>query len=82
MLNRMARTLRNAGGLVFHMLDQPLITGFLVAGSIIGPGGLNLVHELVQVETLADFGVFLLLFGLGLVCSISPDPHLVTNFGS
>uniref|UniRef100_A0A0D6R1S4 Cation/H+ exchanger transmembrane domain-containing protein n=1 Tax=Araucaria cunninghamii TaxID=56994 RepID=A0A0D6R1S4_ARACU len=54
------------GGIVFACLGQPVITGYLLAGSIIGPGGLSFVSELVQVETFAQFGVVFLLFALGL----------------
>jgi Kef-type K+ transport system membrane component KefB len=43
-----------------------VITGYLLAGSIIGPGGLNFISEMVQVETVAQFGVVFLLFALGL----------------
>ena len=34
-----------AGALVFTLLGQPLITGYLIAGSFVGPGGLGLVVE-------------------------------------
>jgi len=54
------------GGIVFACLGQPVITGYLLAGSIIGPGGLSFVSEMVQVETVAQFGVVFLLFALGL----------------
>ncbi|KAG0594458.1 hypothetical protein M758_UG079300 [Ceratodon purpureus] len=54
------------GGILFACLGQPVITGYLLAGSFIGPGGLDLVSELVQVETVAQFGVVFLLFALGL----------------
>eukprot|EP01018_Ginkgo_biloba_P016915 Gb_25292 [translate_table: standard] len=54
------------GGIAFACLGQPVITGYLLAGSIIGPGGLSFVSEMVQVETVAQFGVVFLLFALGL----------------
>ncbi|XP_010453236.1 PREDICTED: K(+) efflux antiporter 6-like isoform X2 [Camelina sativa] len=54
------------GGIAFACAGQPVITGYLLAGSIIGPGGLNLISEMVQVETVAQFGVVFLLFALGL----------------
>ncbi|XP_073395774.1 K(+) efflux antiporter 5 isoform X2 [Physcomitrium patens] len=59
------------GGILFACLGQPVITGYLLAGSAIGPGGLDLVSELVQVETVAQFGVVFLLFALGLEFSTS-----------
>jgi Kef-type K+ transport system membrane component KefB len=54
------------GGIIFARLGQPVITGYLLAGSAIGPGGLSFVSEMVQVETVAQFGVVFLLFALGL----------------
>ncbi|XP_038695931.1 K(+) efflux antiporter 4-like isoform X2 [Tripterygium wilfordii] len=54
------------GGIAFACAGQPVITGYLLAGSVIGPGGLSFVNELVQVETVAQFGVIFLLFALGL----------------
>ncbi|CAI9755708.1 unnamed protein product [Fraxinus pennsylvanica] len=54
------------GGIAFACAGQPVITGYLLAGSIVGPGGFNVVSEMVQVETVAQFGVIFLLFALGL----------------
>ncbi|MCO5563614.1 hypothetical protein L7F22_017261 [Adiantum nelumboides] len=59
------------GGIIFACMGQPVITGYLLAGSAIGPGGLSFVSELVQVETVAQFGVVFLLFALGLEFSTS-----------
>lgn len=36
------------GALAFTLMGQPLITGYLIAGSFVGPGGMGLVVELVQ----------------------------------
>ncbi|CAK9328241.1 unnamed protein product [Citrullus colocynthis] len=54
------------GGIAFACAGQPVFTGYLLAGSLIGPGGLSFVSEMVQVETVAQFGVIFLLFALGL----------------
>ncbi|XP_038986313.1 K(+) efflux antiporter 6-like isoform X6 [Phoenix dactylifera] len=54
------------GGIAFACAGQPVITGYLLAGSVIGPGGLSFISEMVQVETVAQFGVIFLLFALGL----------------
>ncbi|CAI9093663.1 OLC1v1029220C1 [Oldenlandia corymbosa var. corymbosa] len=54
------------GGIAFACAGQPVITGYLLAGSVVGPGGFNFVSEMVQVETVAQFGVIFLLFALGL----------------
>jgi Kef-type K+ transport system membrane component KefB len=64
------------GAAIFGALGQQLITGFLLSGSLIGPGGFGLVVELVQVETLAQFGVVFLLFSLGVEFSISKLKHV------
>ncbi|XP_026662916.2 K(+) efflux antiporter 4-like isoform X4 [Phoenix dactylifera] len=54
------------GGIAFARAGQPVITGYLLAGSVIGPGGFSFISEMVQVETVAQFGVIFLLFALGL----------------
>ncbi|KAH9611706.1 hypothetical protein KSS87_013004 [Heliosperma pusillum] len=59
------------GGIIFSCLGQPVIVGYLLAGSMIGPGGLKCISELVQVETVAQFGVVFLLFALGLEFSVA-----------
>ncbi|KAH0990148.1 hypothetical protein GBA52_001631 [Prunus armeniaca] len=37
------------GGIAFACAGQPVISGYLLAGSVIGPGGFNFVSEMVQV---------------------------------
>lgn len=71
------------GGSTFALLRQPLITGYLVAGSLVGPGGLGMIVELVQVETFAQFGIIFLLFGLGLELNVSNlrQVHIVAVYG-
>uniref|UniRef100_A0A2P2M718 K+ efflux antiporter 6-like isoform X2 n=1 Tax=Rhizophora mucronata TaxID=61149 RepID=A0A2P2M718_RHIMU len=59
------------GGIAFACAGQPVITGYLLAGSVIGPGGFSFVSEMVQVETVAQFGVIFLLFALGLEFSMT-----------
>ncbi|CAI5475660.1 unnamed protein product [Closterium sp. Yama58-4] len=59
------------GGLACGLVGQPIILGYIVAGMIIGPGGFGLIHELVQVETLAQFGVVFLLFAIGVEFSLA-----------
>ncbi|XP_015581866.1 K(+) efflux antiporter 5 isoform X2 [Ricinus communis] len=59
------------GGIIFSCLGQPIIVGYILAGSIIGPGGLKFISEMVQVETVAQFGVVFLLFALGLEFSLT-----------
>ncbi|XP_078440670.1 K(+) efflux antiporter 5-like [Wolffia australiana] len=66
------------GGIVFSCIGQPVIVGYLLAGSLIGPGGLKFINEIVQVETVAQFGVIFLIFALGLEFSL---PKLKAVFG-
>ncbi|MBA4450338.1 cation:proton antiporter, partial [Cylindrospermopsis raciborskii CS-506_D] len=59
------------GGMLAALLKQPVLLGYLVGGMIVGPTGLGLIREVVQVETLAQFGVAFLLFALGVEFSFS-----------
>jgi monovalent cation:H+ antiporter-2, CPA2 family len=59
------------GGLLAALLRQPILLGYLIAGIAIGPAGFGLIKELIQVETLAQFGVAFLLFALGVEFSFS-----------
>lgn len=52
--------------LVCNFLKIPSIVGFLITGVISGPHGLGLVSDLHQVEMLAEIGVILLLFTIGI----------------
>ncbi|KAK9821251.1 hypothetical protein WJX74_001923 [Apatococcus lobatus] len=58
-------------GWMMEAIKQPVINGYFIAGSFVGPGGIQMVKELVQVESLAQLGVQLLLFTLGLEFSMS-----------
>jgi len=51
---------------VSHKLRLPSVVGFLLTGVLIGPGGLSLVHDVATVQTLAEIGVVMLLFTIGL----------------
>jgi CPA2 family monovalent cation:H+ antiporter-2 len=55
------------GGLAAQRLGQPLIVGYIIAGIVVGPhtGGIR-VSEIHDIELLAEIGVALLLFALGL----------------
>lgn len=55
-----------AGGIMAWLKQSPLV-GYLIAGMIIGgPGSLSLVKAEEQIEAIAELGVALLLFSLGL----------------
>ncbi len=51
---------------MFHRFKIPTIAGFILAGMLVGPKGLGLVDDMHQVQVLAEIGVTLLLFGIGL----------------
>lgn len=55
-----------AGGLGFVRLKQPPILGYILAGIILGPSGFAYVESRDMVETMAELGVLLLLFVVGL----------------
>lgn len=58
-----------ASGLIiylFHRVGQSAIVGFLVTGVLVGPHGLGLVSDAESVHVLAEIGVMLLLFSIGL----------------
>lgn len=58
-------------GLIMQRLNQPLILGYIAAGIILGPytGGFT-ITEIHEIELLAEIGVALLLFALGLEFSL------------
>lgn len=60
---------------VFHQFRLPSIAGFLVAGALIGPYGLNLISDIETVRALAEIGIVLLLFTIGIEFSLA---HLVS----
>ena len=55
---------------VFHRFKLPSTAGFILAGVIVGPEGLGFIGDIHQVEVLAEVGVALLLFGIGLELSL------------
>ncbi len=59
------------GGMLARRLRLPVILGYLVGGIAVGPHGFGLIHDPETIRTLADIGVILLLFTLGLEFSLS-----------
>jgi len=53
-------------GLIGLWLRQPLIVVYVVLGSLIGPYGFNLIHDIHVLEDLSEIGIIFLLFLLGL----------------
>ncbi len=48
----------------------PTIAALLLSGVVLGPGGLGLVREHESIEVVAEIGVAMLLFGIGLKLSL------------
>ncbi len=58
------------GGAVARALRLPTVLGYLAAGVVIGPNTPGFVGEVDEVQTVADLGVALLLFTLGIRFSL------------
>jgi monovalent cation:H+ antiporter-2, CPA2 family len=56
---------------VFARLRLPAIVGLFVAGVVIGPDALGLIAESEEIEAVAEIGVVLLLFTIGIEFSLS-----------
>ena len=56
---------------IAHRLRIPAIVGFFLVGAVIGPYGLALIPDAESVTVLADLGVLLLLFTIGLELSLT-----------
>jgi CPA2 family monovalent cation:H+ antiporter-2 len=52
--------------LLLSRLRLPAIAGYIVAGAILGPSGFGWVEDVHEIEQLAEIGVVLLLFTIGL----------------
>src|ERR687891_2396172 len=74
-------------GELFEALHQPQVVGELLAGVLIGPHVLGLVggEEKIVLEVIAELGVIILLFTVGLETSVQDlrrggEPALVVGF--
>lgn len=52
--------------LLCHRIHLPTIVGYILTGILSGPHGLGLVRGITNVQTLADLGIILLLFIIGI----------------
>jgi monovalent cation:H+ antiporter-2, CPA2 family len=59
------------GGILAGLCRQPALLGYILGGMVVGPAGLGLLKELLQIETLAQFGAAFLLFALGVEFSFA-----------
>ena len=56
--------------MLFHRIHVPPIVGFFVTGILVGPHGLGMISAIHEVEILAEIGVVLLLFTIGIEFSL------------
>lgn len=61
-------------------LRFPSIIGFLLTGIIIGPSALGLVETITEIEILAEIGIIMLMFSIGLEFSLSKIKDMKKNF--
>jgi monovalent cation:H+ antiporter-2, CPA2 family len=59
-----------ASGYLASRCRQPVLMGYLLAGLAVGPAGLGLIKSVEEIEVLAEIGVALLLFALGVEFSL------------
>ncbi|MCS6980956.1 MAG: cation:proton antiporter [Flavobacteriales bacterium] len=57
-------------GEVFERLRQPAMIGEIIAGIVLGPAVLNLIHRTEEVRVISELGVFLLVIIAGLEINI------------
>ncbi|MCF8479825.1 MAG: cation:proton antiporter [Rhodospirillum sp.] len=58
-------------GLLFTRLRQPAIVGYILCGVLLGPSGLQLVENRGDISLMAELGVLMLLFVIGLELKVS-----------
>jgi CPA2 family monovalent cation:H+ antiporter-2 len=58
------------GGMLARLLRLPIILGYLAGGIAVGPFGLGFIHDTATISSLAEIGVVLLLFAVGLEFSL------------
>jgi CPA2 family monovalent cation:H+ antiporter-2 len=61
-------------------LRFPSIIGFLLTGIIIGPSALRLVETTSEIEVLAEIGIIMLMFTIGLEFSLTKIKEMKKNF--
>lgn len=65
---------------ISHRLRLPAVTGFILTGILIGPGGLGLIKDTHNINILAEIGVVMLLFTIGLEISFRKLGALKKSF--
>ncbi|MBT3764310.1 MAG: cation/H(+) antiporter, partial [Rhodospirillales bacterium] len=57
-------------GLGLERLRQPAIVGYILAGVLLGPSAFAVVHDRGDIDVLAELGVLMLLFVIGMELSL------------
>ena len=60
----------SVGGVAARLVRAPIVLGYLAVGMIIGPHVLEVIENVETVRTLAEIGVILLVFTIGIEISI------------
>jgi CPA2 family monovalent cation:H+ antiporter-2 len=58
------------GALGAHFLRLPVIAGYLLVGFLLGPSGLGLLKDSALISQMAEFGIAVLMFTIGLELSV------------
>src|SRR5262245_61900431 len=66
---------------LFQRLKQPVVLGYLLAGMVVGPLPIPIYADKHTVEALAELGVILLMFSLGIEFSLSKLLRIGTTAG-
>lgn len=56
---------------LLHKVKIPSLVGFIIAGIVIGPYGIGIIKDTYAIEMLAEIGVILLLFTIGIEFSMA-----------
>ena len=57
-------------GEIFERFKQPAMIGEIIAGIVLGPSLLNLIHRTEEIKVISELGVFLLVILAGLEINI------------
>jgi len=62
-------------GLLIERLGQPSIIGYILAGLILGPSALGYIEDVRVIQLLAEFGVLMVLFVVGMSLNLESFKH-------
>lgn len=70
-------TVATSLAILAKLLKQPYVVAYILAGIIVGPIGINVLHSTEVVEVLSKIGIVALLFVVG----ISLNPQVISEIG-